>query len=81
MEITLAGLIVALIIGAIAGWLAGQIVKGSGFGLWGNVECPGLVASTADRLDLQHLGIHCDVEVRRRGECGGGGQSTDRQSR
>lgn len=30
-------LIVFLIIGAIAGWLAGQIMKGSGYGLVGNI--------------------------------------------
>ena len=30
-------LIVTLIIGAVAGWLAGQIVKGYGFGLFGNI--------------------------------------------
>jgi uncharacterized membrane protein YeaQ/YmgE (transglycosylase-associated protein family) len=29
--------IVWLIVGAIAGWLAGQIVKGYGFGLVGNI--------------------------------------------
>ena len=33
----LEGLIVALIIGAVAGWLAGQVVKGGGFGLIGNI--------------------------------------------
>ena len=33
----LTGLLVALLIGAIAGFLAGQIVKGHGFGLPGNV--------------------------------------------
>ena len=31
------GLIIALIIGAIAGWLAGQVVKGGGFGLIGDI--------------------------------------------
>lgn len=31
------GLIVFLIIGAIAGWLAGQILQGSGYGLLGNI--------------------------------------------
>ena len=31
------GLLVALLIGGIAGFLAGQIVKGSGFGVVGNV--------------------------------------------
>lgn len=30
-------LIVFIIIGAIAGWLAGQLVKGFGFGLIGNI--------------------------------------------
>ena len=35
MDIT--GLLVALLIGAIAGFLAGQIVKGHGFGLLGNI--------------------------------------------
>ncbi len=33
----LEGLVVALIIGAIAGWLAGTVVKGSGFGLVGDI--------------------------------------------
>lgn len=33
----LTGLLVALLIGAIAGFLAGQIVKGHGFGLIGNI--------------------------------------------
>jgi uncharacterized membrane protein YeaQ/YmgE (transglycosylase-associated protein family) len=30
-------LIILLVVGAIAGWLAGQIVKGYGFGLIGNI--------------------------------------------
>ena len=33
----LVSLIVWLLIGAIAGWLAGQIMKGGGFGLVGNI--------------------------------------------
>ena len=31
------GIIAALIIGALAGWLAGLIVRGAGFGLIGNI--------------------------------------------
>ena len=31
------GVIVFLIVGAIAGWLAGQVVKGGGFGLVGDI--------------------------------------------
>jgi uncharacterized membrane protein YeaQ/YmgE (transglycosylase-associated protein family) len=30
-------LLIFLIVGAVAGWLAGQIVKGHGFGLVGNI--------------------------------------------
>lgn len=37
MPIDLQSLIILLIIGAIAGWLAGQVVKGYGFGLVGNI--------------------------------------------
>ena len=32
-----AGLIIFLVIGAIAGWLAGIIMKGGGFGIFGNI--------------------------------------------
>jgi len=31
------GILAALVIGAIAGWLAGKIVRGAGFGLIGNI--------------------------------------------
>jgi uncharacterized membrane protein YeaQ/YmgE (transglycosylase-associated protein family) len=34
---TIEALIIWLIVGAIAGWLAGLIVKGYGFGLIGNI--------------------------------------------
>ena len=33
----IAGLIIFLVIGAVAGWLAGTIMKGGGFGLLGNI--------------------------------------------
>lgn len=33
----LVGLLIFLAIGAVAGWLAGQIMKGGGFGLLGNM--------------------------------------------
>ncbi len=35
MNIT--GLLIALVMGAVAGFLAGQIVKGHGFGILGNI--------------------------------------------
>jgi uncharacterized membrane protein YeaQ/YmgE (transglycosylase-associated protein family) len=34
---TAEGLLILLIVGAIAGWLAGQIVRGFGFDLLGNI--------------------------------------------
>ena len=34
---TIESIIIFLIVGAVAGWLAGQIVKGHGFGLVGNI--------------------------------------------
>jgi uncharacterized membrane protein YeaQ/YmgE (transglycosylase-associated protein family) len=37
MPIDIWALIVWLVIGAIAGWLAGQIMTGGGFGLIGNI--------------------------------------------
>jgi uncharacterized membrane protein YeaQ/YmgE (transglycosylase-associated protein family) len=37
MPIDVQSLIILLVIGAIAGWLAGQVVKGYGFGLIGNI--------------------------------------------
>lgn len=37
MPIDVQALVIWLIIGAIAGWLAGQIMSGGGFGLVGNI--------------------------------------------
>lgn len=37
MPMDVQSLIILLIVGAVAGWLAGQIVKGYGFGLIGNI--------------------------------------------
>ena len=36
-NMTLIGLIIFLVIGAVAGWIAGQIMSGGGFGLVGNI--------------------------------------------
>lgn len=40
------GLISWLVVGAIAGWVAGKIVKGSGYGLIGNVVV-GIIGAVA----------------------------------
>ena len=50
------GLIASLIIGAIAGWLAGQIVRGAGFGLLGNIVV-GIIGALVAGWLLPRLGI------------------------
>lgn len=49
--------IVWLIVGAIAGWLAGVIVKGAGFGLLGNIVI-GIIGAVVAGWVLPRLGIN-----------------------
>ncbi|MCX7557397.1 GlsB/YeaQ/YmgE family stress response membrane protein [Xanthomonadaceae bacterium JHOS43] len=37
MNLTLESLIILLLVGGIAGWLAGLVMKGRGFGILGNI--------------------------------------------
>ena len=48
--------VVALVIGAIAGWLAGIIVEGGGFGLLGNMLL-GIVGAFIAALLFPRLGL------------------------
>ena len=48
-----------IIIGAIAGWLAGRLVKGYGFGLIGNIVIGVLGAGIAGLL-APSLGLHTE---------------------
>jgi uncharacterized membrane protein YeaQ/YmgE (transglycosylase-associated protein family) len=50
-------LLVILLVGAIAGWLAGQIVRGAGFGLIGDIVVGILGAFIAGWL-FPRLGVH-----------------------
>ena len=50
------GIIIWLIIGAIAGWLAGLIVKGAGFGLVGNIVV-GIIGAVVAGWLLPQLGV------------------------
>ena len=52
----LMGLIIFLLIGAIAGWLAGQIVRGYGFGLVGNIVV-GIIGALIAGWLFPRLGI------------------------
>jgi uncharacterized membrane protein YeaQ/YmgE (transglycosylase-associated protein family) len=56
---TVTSLIIFLLIGAIAGWLAGLIVRGFGFGLIGNIVV-GIVGAFLARwlLPMIHAGFN-----------------------
>ena len=49
-------LVVLLLIGAVAGWLAGQIMKGYGFGLIGNIVV-GIVGAFVAGLVFPAIGV------------------------
>lgn len=51
------GIIIWLIVGAIAGWLAGMVVKGGGFGLIGDIIV-GIVGGLIAGWLLPRLGIY-----------------------
>jgi uncharacterized membrane protein YeaQ/YmgE (transglycosylase-associated protein family) len=50
------GIIAALVIGAIAGWLAGLIVRGAGFGPIGNIVI-GIIGALVASWLLPQLGV------------------------
>jgi uncharacterized membrane protein YeaQ/YmgE (transglycosylase-associated protein family) len=54
--IMLEALIIWLVVGAIAGWLAGQVVRGGGFGLIGDIVV-GIVGALIAGWLLPRLGI------------------------
>ena len=55
-------LIIWLLIGAIAGWLAGQIMKGGGFGLVGDIVVGIIGAFVAGAL-FPRLGVHLGGDI------------------
>ena len=50
-------LLIWLIVGAVAGWLAGVIVKGGGFGLIGDIVV-GIIGAFVGGWLLPKLGVH-----------------------
>jgi len=56
VRVTVESLLVFLIVGAVAGWLAGVIVKGHGFGLVGNIVV-GIVGAFIAGWLLPGLGL------------------------
>ena len=57
MHLSNESLIAIIIVGIVAGWLAGNIVRGGGYGLVGDLIVGIIGAFIRDRL-LPRLGIH-----------------------
>jgi uncharacterized membrane protein YeaQ/YmgE (transglycosylase-associated protein family) len=60
MPISGESLVIILVVGLIAGWLAGQILHGSGFGIIGDIII-GVVGAFVGSWLLPQLGIHLGV--------------------
>jgi uncharacterized membrane protein YeaQ/YmgE (transglycosylase-associated protein family) len=60
MRLSNESLLVILFVGIVAGWLAGQIVRGSGFGLIGDLLV-GVVGAFVGSWLLPQLGVHLGV--------------------
>ncbi len=57
MQISGEGLLIIILVGLIAGWLAGELVAGGGFGFVGDVAI-GIVGALIGSWLLPQLGIH-----------------------
>ena len=62
MHMSAESLLVILLIGAIAGWLAGQIVQGTGFGLVGDIII-GIVGAFIASWLFPQLGLHLGAGI------------------
>ena len=62
MYISNEGILVVLFVGLVAGWLAGKIVRGTGFGLIGDILV-GIAGALVANLLLPKLGIHIGTGV------------------
>lgn len=57
MYISNQGIIVILFVGLVAGWLAGKVVRGTGFGIIGDIVV-GVLGALVASLLFPRLGIH-----------------------
>jgi uncharacterized membrane protein YeaQ/YmgE (transglycosylase-associated protein family) len=55
-------LIIIVLVGLIAGWMAGQIVRGSGFGILGDIVV-GILGAFIGGWLLPRLGVHLGAGV------------------
>jgi len=57
MDMSTQSILVILFVGIVAGWLAGKVVRGAGFGLLGDLVI-GIVGAFIATLLFPRLGIH-----------------------
>ena len=57
MRLSDQGLIVIVVVGIVAGWLAGKVVRGNGFGLVGDAAS-GIVGALIGDWLLHRFGVH-----------------------
>ena len=62
MQMSGESLLVILFVGIVAGWLAGQIVRGGGFGLIGDLVV-GVVGALVASLLFPRLGLHLGTGI------------------
>jgi uncharacterized membrane protein YeaQ/YmgE (transglycosylase-associated protein family) len=62
MHLSNQGLLVIIIVGIVAGWLAGRVMEGGGFGLIGDLLV-GLVGAFIGDWLLPRLGVHLGVGI------------------
>jgi uncharacterized membrane protein YeaQ/YmgE (transglycosylase-associated protein family) len=62
MNLSGESLLVILIVGIVAGWLAGQIVRGAGFGLIGDLLV-GVIGAFLASLLFPRLGFHLGTGI------------------
>ena len=62
MHMSNQSLLVILLVGIVAGWLAGQIVRGTGFGIIGDLLV-GIVGAFIGNWLLPRIGVHLGTGV------------------
>jgi uncharacterized membrane protein YeaQ/YmgE (transglycosylase-associated protein family) len=62
MDMSAQGIVVILLVGIVAGFLAGKIVRGAGFGLIGDLIV-GIAGAFVANWLFPHFGIHIGVGI------------------
>ena len=62
MHVSNESLLVILLVGLVAGWLAGKVVRGAGFGIIGDILI-GIVGAFIGNWALPKVGIHLGTGV------------------